>query len=292
MMSDQPTDGPALVAETVGRLRCVQEDFADEPAEVRHQHLREELDRAITRLVPGKRKAFIDEVLQRFPNWEHSNGRGDEAVVSTPVAPDPNELAEQLIEAAKAMPESELHALRNRLAGAGLGSLCHQAEGTPDLVELLRLPSETKLSSKKAMEVLAKLVATNDKIDDMAWKAWRLLDRQSSWRKPGDLRAMLIAYMSDEENASAQDMSTRVEQFRRLTSSLIYELREIEIIAKQQAERLAPEKIEQVAEQSMLETFGAACWRTYKKVASDYDAAAIERDIRHRIAMHIEENLR
>lgn len=292
IMSDRPPEGAAHVAETVGRLRSVQEDFADEPAEVRQQHLREELDRAVSKLVPDRRTQFIRDVLDRFPDWQgsQSNGQAPAAVATAPTS-EPEELVEQLIAASGKLSEQERETLSNRLAAAGFATSLKSGE-TTDISVRLKLPSNTTIASERVSEVLLQLLSAADKIDDMAWKAWRLLDRQSSRRKPGDFRAMMIAYLTGEAKMSQQGMVDRVEVYRRLASSLIYELREIEVIAKQQAERLSPAKIEQVAEQSMLETLGAACWRTYKKLAADYDAAAIERDIRQRIALHIEENLR
>ena len=301
-MNERLTNGPALIAETVGRLRCVQEDFADESPEVRQQHLREELDRALAQLVPDQRQAFLNQVLRRFPDWE-SNGSEPSAAPAAAAAPangealmsDPDSLAERLIAAAADLPESKRQALRERLTAAGLSSA--GANWPSDLAARLKLPPNAAVVPERVLEVAAVLLSSVDKIDDMAWKTWRQLDRQGVRRKPSDLKHDIMTYVAgpkDEasKGPSLEDMAGRVELFRRLASSLIYELREIETFAKQQADRFSPEKIEQVSEQGMLESAGAACWRTFKKIAADYDAAAVEREIRQRIAQHVEENLR
>lgn len=295
-MSERLTDGSALIAETVGRLRSVQEDFADEPAEIRQQHLREELDRAMARLVPDRRQAFLSEVLRRFPNWDSGNGQVVAAAPPPVEFPsDPETLVEKLIESCEGISPERMAAIRSRLAAGGLVSA--GAAWEEDITAKLKLPANSTPTPERVVEALSELISSADKIDDMAWKTWRQLDRQGVRRKPSDLRNIVIGYVSgiSSERAPAtteREMSERIELFRRLASSLIYELREIETFARQQAERFSPEKIEQVSKSGMLESPAAACWRTFQKIAADYDAAAVEQEIRKRIAQHVEENLR
>lgn len=304
MMDDRTRPGPALIAETVSRLMSVQADFADESAEVRQQHLLEELDRALSRLVPDERQPFLNDVLRRFPNWDVSdNGHAAAPAASSPVTgaetlpSDPELLTQRLIEAAADIPEGRRQALREQLAKAGLSA---SASPWPsDLAARLRLPESSAVTPDRALQVLTALLSSAEKIDDMAWKTLRQLDRQGVRRKPGELKDAIIKYLAGEsasvqgdKSAARQAMNERVEMFRRLASSLIYELREIETIARQQAQRFCPEEIEKASDPKMFETLPTACWRTFKKLASDYDAAAIEREIRQRIAQHVEENLR
>src|ERR1035437_6558372 len=64
------TDLSRLVAATVNRLRLIQVDFADQPADTRENYLADEVDHALAKLLPDQRAPFVTELKERFPTWD------------------------------------------------------------------------------------------------------------------------------------------------------------------------------------------------------------------------------
>ena len=61
-----------LVTGTANRLRLMQADLADADDRTRQEVLSSEIDRALAKLVPGRRQDFLEALLVRFPTWETS----------------------------------------------------------------------------------------------------------------------------------------------------------------------------------------------------------------------------
>src|SRR4051812_12239156 len=69
-LPEQVIDVSRLVAATVNRLRLIQVDFADQPADVRENYLTDEVEHAIAKLLPEQRGSFLQELKERFPTWD------------------------------------------------------------------------------------------------------------------------------------------------------------------------------------------------------------------------------
>ena len=58
------------VAALANRLRVLQEQLADEPPSERGVFLAGEVKRTLGTVDPRERKAFLEELLNRFPAWD------------------------------------------------------------------------------------------------------------------------------------------------------------------------------------------------------------------------------
>src|SRR5882672_1382184 len=115
-----------LVAATANRLRLVQSDFADEPEQTRKDYLSDEIQRALGTLIPGERKAFLEELKQFFPTWDAKvEVRTEKApVVQTKTdqgeLKDPGFLVSRLGALAPALKDQQKQAIIEELRRAGL----------------------------------------------------------------------------------------------------------------------------------------------------------------------------
>lgn len=127
------------VAAVAQRLRVVQAELADHPAEERRAHMRDEVDVVLRSIVPGERKQFLFELMDAFPILAEAGGApvegADRATLDALAAAqaelatakkelgrfsDPVWTAERLAELAPRMSEEQRRAVIKKLSTAGL----------------------------------------------------------------------------------------------------------------------------------------------------------------------------
>lgn len=136
------------VASVAQRLRMVQAELADHPADERRAMLRDEVDLVLKTMVPGERKQFLFELMDAFPlltepprTSEAPSGGGgaaDKATLDALAAAktelnaaktelsrftDAGNVVERLVELAKRLPEDQRKAVMKKLATAGLAEV-------------------------------------------------------------------------------------------------------------------------------------------------------------------------
>ena len=116
------------VAATVNRLRMLQVDLADESDLVRQEQLSEVIKRALAEIVPEQRQAFLEELRDRFPNWDAgSTGQADqkETITASDMyedLDDPDFLIEKLTAIAPSLSDDKRQSLAAKLQQSGLAS--------------------------------------------------------------------------------------------------------------------------------------------------------------------------
>jgi hypothetical protein len=153
------------VASVAQRLRLVQAELADHPADERRALLRDEIDLVLKSMVPGERKQFLFELMDAFPLLTESAraaeapaGSGaDKATLDALAAAkaeltaakaelsrftDATNVADRLVELAKRLPEDQRKAVMKKLATAGLAEV--------RTVEVAKAESAPVLAAKPA----------------------------------------------------------------------------------------------------------------------------------------------
>ncbi|XVJ57994.1 MAG: hypothetical protein HEQ23_00805 [Tepidisphaera sp.] len=135
------------VASVAQRLRVVQAELADHPADERRAMMRDEIELVLRSMVPGERKQFLFELMDAFPLFGEgssapaggSEGPGPDRATMDALAAAQAELAaakselsrfndaayvtERLVELAKRLPDEQRRAVIKRLATAGLSEV-------------------------------------------------------------------------------------------------------------------------------------------------------------------------
>lgn len=292
------------IASIAHRLRAVQSDFADEPADVRHQHIADELDQMLAEVRDRDRTVVLAGLVERFPAFAESDASSENGAPQPGNGVDTHleELAERLAKAAASLDAGSRKRIAAILTDAGLAETAtsESAAGGPlelgdhraTLAKLLQVKDAETLDSSQAAHVLTPLVEFAVKLDQIVGRTWRELAGRAAGRETTDLRRQLArALHRDADGRAHQQLAVQIEQSRMLVAFLISAIglapRQF---AQQHAQRFAPSEIEAMArlDKSMLTSIETASWSKYKSMAAETDAAAIEADIRKRIVSCVE----
>ena len=306
-MAETSTDRARLVATTANRLRLIQVDFADETADVRAGYLADEVQRAISKLPPDQREAFVEELRQRFPTWD---ARVD--LTSTPAqaaaAPasamdarelrDPSFLVTRLIELAPGLLPEQKTALSARLAAVGLavstgGGPEWPAPALKILKTKLGLPDADNLDATRTLEVLTELVALTTSLDQLVWSTWRQIAAKSTLKKQNILQRTMGRYIVGDQDVARANITQDVEKLRQLTASLVAAIGQIgRQFMQRHLHKYNPEEIQAIVQSEkgggMFVSEEVKCWRKYKELARGLDEATVESEIQTAVAEYAE----
>ena len=179
------TDSSRLVAATVNRLRLIQVDFADQPADVRENYLTDEVEHALAKLLPDQRPSFLQELKERFPTWDGNVEVGGPSQSSaTRSASDAKDLQDytflisRLIALAPSLTEEQRKTATARLKDVGLAESGNDpgewpAQPAKVLKTKLGLTDKDKIDATRLLEMTAELVAFAASLDQLVWATWK-----------------------------------------------------------------------------------------------------------------------
>jgi hypothetical protein len=291
-VSEGPDSTHDLAVAAAARLRLVQADFADEDADVRRSYIREELERALTRVPPGERLAFLKHLVGSFPVWSDPP---DRPAATPQVAPppaddarlsDPDFLVGRLAELARELPAGTRAQLGRRLQEAGLTGA--NVEGWPEketraLTSALHVPAGAPLDPGRVAGLLALLAGFASNLDQLVWSTWRRLAPRSGVQRPGELRDTMRQFTQGAETGARDKVAADLELLRRLTAALVSSVSRVgPQFAKQSVSRFSPSQIEWAVKNEgggILLSREVRCWRKYAELAESLDEATVEAEI-------------
>ncbi len=290
----------SLAELTANRLRLIQADLADEPADQRRAHMRDEVEAALEKVPLADRNAFLDAVEERFPAWEGGrvvSGAGDGTLLSpTDMAEfnDPAFLVRQLAKVADSMTEAQRREAGERLAAAGIapaGVGEVPAESVARAKEAMRVPAEADADTGRLLEAGALLAEQVVLLDTLVWKIWRQVAPGSSLRGKGNVASTLSSYVAGGGETGRGQVAAELEKFRQLTAALLSSVGRVGETVYGQIARLSPHNIETMAkaEKKWNESVEMAGWRKYKELAGKLDQATVENEVMKAVAGTVEE---
>ena len=127
-MVEPTTERGKRVAALSQRLRVLHTELATEPLELRHEQLRDEVQRVVSGVQPHERERFLQELVAEFPVWS-TGGAPLPSAPSTsntvmmkvePEITDPKVLAEKLAAACKGLSENDRARIEAGLRARGV----------------------------------------------------------------------------------------------------------------------------------------------------------------------------
>lgn len=271
----------ARVMETVARLRQVQEELADESAEVRQRRMCEEVERHLAHVAEDQRKRFLDEVLQRVP-WsdegadgaqkaeEKAERSGRSGVTRVPRSPQPPDeshtadmtktfdaLVDELIEAWPALDAPAKKRTAARLAAHGIADPATKASGSPPLDDpierlrgKLRLKRTVALNADQVVWLANELLPFVMQSSDVSLRVWGKLSAglsTTSSGPPAMPQKILQQYFTGDQNVTREQAEACLEHHRQLIISLLQTLDVVGRIVSQTIEPLSTENVERMA---------------------------------------------
>lgn len=290
-MSNPNVDLQQRVAATANRLRLVQIDFADETADVRRDQLCEEVERAMASLVPDQRKAFLEELSERFPSWDSNVSVAPAPTAQAPARSqmdqrelkDPSFLVSRLVELSPSMTDEQRLALGEKLRGAGF---VLEGSGWPTaaaeaLAGELSPGEKVRLDPVRSLELLSILVGVSRSLDQLAWNTWKTMAPRSSMRRGTELNREMVRFIAGDPDYSRTQVKHDVERLRQLIAALISAVGKAGgQFAQKHVTKFSPEEIEaSVGKSGIFGGADAKCWQRYKELFGATDAATIESEL-------------
>jgi DNA primase len=290
-----------LVAATSNRLRLVQVDFADQGPDVRREYLSEEIERALSAVVPDQRQPFLAELMEQFPSWDarvevqlRKDDTTERSLTDARELQDPNFLVARLIDCAGKLGEGERKVLVERLKEAGLASISQgawPAEAETALRQELRLPGE-HVDPVRTLQLVGMASDFALRLDQLVWGAWQKVAPKSTVRRDKPLQQTLKAFVTGSQEVPRGQVAADFEKLRQLIASLISSVGQAgRQFASRHLARFSPTEIEALASMEgggFLVSKDVKCWKKYKELADAMTEVAIENEITETIANYAE----
>ncbi len=294
----------SLAEVTANRLRLIQADLADEPAESRRAHLNDEVKSALEKVPMAERNDFLSAVEDRFPAWEGgrvmTGGDGSAAMLSaTDMAEftDPGFLLRQLVKTAPSMTEEQRREAGEQLAAAGIapagaGEIPQEAFSRAKAA--MQIPADGDADAGRMLEAGALLAEQVILLDALCWKVWRQIAPESGYRSVVPLNTLLASYVSGSGETGRGQVSEALERFRALTAALTTSVGKVGRTVYAELAEFSPSQVESLAkaDKKWNESVELAAWRKYRELAGKLDEATVESKVRQAVSRSVEEIVR
>ncbi|MGN6366883.1 MAG: hypothetical protein ACTHN5_01340 [Phycisphaerae bacterium] len=301
-MPELATDVSRLVAATVNRLRLIQVDFADQPADVRENYLADEIEHALAKLLPEQRAPFVEELKVRFPTWDRqvdisapSTGSATESASDTKDLHDFTFLVSRLTQLAPSLTEEQRKTAIARLAEAGLSSSGAGPEWPPQPVKTLKtklqLTDRDTLDAARLLDLLSELVTFASSLDQLVWATWKQVAPKSDMKRPTPVLRSCARFVSGDPEISRTQVAADVDRLRQLCAGVISAIAQAgNLFAQRHVGKFSVANIETYADKmpGMMIGKEVKCWRQYKELATAMDVQTIELEIQNAIAEYTE----
>jgi hypothetical protein len=300
-----------VVATTANRLRLVASDFSEAGEQVRRTHLADEIERALSSIVPGQREAFLRALEDKFPAWDRQvrlapppdasagagAGAGTQSQADQKELEDPSFLVTRLCSLAQTLSPDAKQAIVERLRDAGVIPPATGLPWSEQVIQTLRnklqLGEQRKVDVSRLMDLNLLLIDLAARLHQLVGTAWRTIAPNADVKvPPGRLLSTMGRFVAADPSVSKENVADEVEKMRQLVASLIAAIGDVgRSYARNHVSRFAPSEITALVSQEkrgFMETLETKCWRKYLDMWDSFDEAAIEREIRETVAKFAE----
>lgn len=249
------------------RLGVIREGLGGRPEGERREQVRAGLERELAGVAEGEREGLMRELVAIEMSMP---SRWDEA----------SAVAARLVELAGALPAEERARVARALwRGAGL-----PASAEAELRQKLKIPADRAVDAERLMEALPGLVQVLVALDSTVWQQWREIAPRTTGRGGGLASSLSRLACGEGGAASAVQDAQRVQRMVMIVLATVR--RATAGFARKHLMRFGVDSITEAAKprKSILEPLEAACWRQYVDLMSQYDAEAIEAELRGAMA--------
>jgi hypothetical protein len=291
-----------LVAATASRLRLLQADLADEPADVRQEHLDDVVRASLSKLVPQERDSFLAELEEAFPSWDSNVAVASEgaavSVMDRKELEDPSFLVARLAELSSGLTDIQRRVLADRLREAGLAPRVQ--EGGPPWPEesegkfrtRMQLGEQESVDAGRLMELATLLVEVASSLDQLVWNTWKTVSPRSALKRPAPLSHTMGRFVSGDTEVGRGQVAQDAERLRQLTAALVSAVSQVgRQFAQGHVSKFSPTEIAAMAGLEgggLLVSKEVKCWRKYVELATSMDEVAIEGQIMQALAAYAE----
>lgn len=156
--------------------------------------------------------------------------------------------------------------------------------------ELLGMDAGAAIDADRAVELLASVLRAMIGVDQVTTGAWGQMAPASEDRGESRLSELAGAFLKTGSGEDRAALDEELESARLLAVCLLAATPRAGQVSWRHVARLAPERIEGVAkaEKKWNESLEFACWRKYKELAGEMDAAGFEDEIMSAIGSYVQ----
>ncbi|MFN0131658.1 MAG: hypothetical protein ACKVW3_03870 [Phycisphaerales bacterium] len=296
-MSMSSEERARLVAATANRLRLVQSDQADDPEADRRVHLDDVLARALERVAPPDRPAFLEALEAQFPTWDRNVQVADtgaalaaRSTMDEKELKDPSFLVARLTALAPGLSDAQKRVMTDRLREAGIVPKSAGAAWPAEAMDRLRARLGCKTTDPEAsrvVELLISLVEFASILDQLMWRTWKEVNPQSRVRRPAGMKGSLARFLDGDPEVGRGQVVQDVELLRSVTSALAAAVADVgKQFAQLHLVKFSPAEIKQLVTYEGSKGKGwfgkdeVAWWKKYEELAGALDEGTIETEIR------------
>ncbi len=296
------SDAPAWAAAAAVRLRYIQANFADDPAESRESFLEDELKKLLDPVPLGKRQLYLDTLAEKFPTWESLSSAPSVAAKAASDERTPDEVWSLFLKTLPKFSLEQRETIKNRLADAGFIRVSGDSldtGSTTELVEKLKIPPSDKIDGSRLGKLCAALAEFAIMTDQLAWNVWKNIAPKSTIRRDGsagDLRTALRRSATGDPEVAAAQIAAQLEKNRQLIAGLIAAIGPAgKNFTRRFQSRYSPEAVRDMVKLEGASVFGnadARNWKKYTELAQEISEDTIQTDMMDAVAKYAEELMR
>jgi hypothetical protein len=289
----QDQEGQIWASRTATRLRVIQADFADRPAEERCGFIEDELDGALKEISIEKQPGYVMALAAHFPTATVVKQAGPEA---KPQDNSPEALVEALVKVAPQLPKSLLADFGLRLQQAGymaIKSTTLMDEPPEEIRKVFPLDPAQPVDIQRLYRALAVYAEFYIGLEAILWRIWHELAAKSIIRRePGDVKKLTARYLQGDREVAAEQLRHVIEKTRMLMGGLLGAIPAgAAAFMARFTDEFAPENVAALAKVGRGVggwTEDARNWNQYKKLFEDRRGKAFEEQMYEALARRAE----
>ncbi len=307
-MIDPTSDTGKRLASLSARLRVLHSELASESEDIRHEQIRDEVQRVLATLQPGEREPFLKSLMEQFPVWNDgvvAQSASQPVVRSAAPAPeikDPRVLAERLAEASRGLNPAERADIVTRLATAGLvqerqvvvagggGGDAGPAASAQELRKVLGLGQDAEVLASRASELAVMLTEFVVKLEPWAVQYWRDVAPDAKVQVYQVLQKEMSKFLAGDASVNREALGKSLFRLRSLVSLLRKGVVESgRQFSRDHLSRFSVDAIRgQAGSGSLLESADVKCWKQYVRQMEGVDAASMEKRLKGLLAQDVD----
>ncbi len=311
-MNDRTLEGSGRASALAARLRLLQAELADRPAEVRAQELRGEIDRASQGLSADQRSSLMETLAEQFPRSATDGAvvpRASGAPVAAPKPPPPAGPADtpKLAEEIAALWPMLTEDLRQRVRAALGPVMPAPAAGgdvrAPEWRKQLGLNADDPVDPARAIELGLALMTLSVNIDRVVCGVWKDTNTGGEFKRAENLKTIAGQFLRQWQGAGSDKMQAEVNDLQLLLYAILKALQLFPtMFADRHLARFDPAVLMAntgIVGERGTSWFGdsgkaasAKCWEEYQRLMKDYDKNSLADEVKAMVTDEVYKVLR
>ncbi|MBX9735586.1 MAG: hypothetical protein K2X32_01555 [Phycisphaerales bacterium] len=311
-MNDRTLEGSGRASALAARLRLLQAELADRPAEVRAQELRGEIDRASQGLSADQRSSLMETLAEQFPRSATDGAvapRASGAPVAVPKPPPPAGPADtpKLAEEIAALWPMLTEDLRQRVRAALGPVMPAPAAGgdvrAPEWRKQLGLNADDPVDPARAIELGLALMTLSVNIDRVVCGVWKDTNTGGEFKRAENLKTIAGQFLRQWQGAGSDKMQAEVNDLQLLLYAILKALQLFPtMFADRHLARFDPAVVMAntgIVGERGTSWFGdsgkaasAKCWEEYQRLMKDYDKNSLADEVKAMVTDEVYKVLR